>query len=173
VNILPGFEEAGYVARDGGADFEDEPSAGTESGVGLGDEAGDDFGAGGSGENGVARFELADFELDLIFFRFTDIGRIGDDEIEGVGSESGEQVGLAEMDTGFELVAGGVGAGDFEGGGGDVGGVDFGLGEFVGQGYGDAAGAGADVDEVESGFGPRTSDVRPWTADFRSIASEM
>lgn len=81
-NVVPVLQEMLHWCGDGAADLDDEPSAGTESGVGLGNEAGDDFEAGGAGEDGVSRFELADFELDLIFFRFADVGRIRDDEIE-------------------------------------------------------------------------------------------
>ena len=97
----------------------------------------------GSGEHRIARLELADFELHLIFFGFADVGRIGDDEIEGVVFEAREQVSLMELDAGFELMAGGVGAGDFQRGGGNVSGVDFGLRQFLGQRQRDAAGAGA------------------------------
>ena len=57
-----------------------------------------------------------------------------------------------EVDAGFELLAGGVGPGDFEGRGGNVGGVDFCLREFFGEGEGNAARAGADVGDVD-GFG--------------------
>jgi len=166
------------LSGDGAADFEDEPSTGTERGVGLRDEAGDDFEAGGSGEDGVTWFELADFELDLIFFGLADVGRIGDDEIESfrgraVFLQKIEEVGFVEVNAGFELMAGGVGAGDFESGGGNVGGDDFCLREFFGQGERDAAGAGADVEEAKSGVGLRTSDFRPRAVDLRLIASEM
>jgi len=150
-DVVPVLQEMLHLCGDGAADLEDEPSAGTESGVSLRNEAGDDFEAGGSGEDGVARFELADFELDLIFFGFADVGRIGDDEIESFREQAGEEIGLVEADAIFELMAGGVGAGDFEGDGGNVGGVDFCLREFFGQGEGDAAGAGADVGDVEVG----------------------
>ena len=57
-----------------------------------------------------------------------------------------------EVDAGFELMAGSVGTGDFEGSGGNVGGVDFCLREFFGEGEGNAARAGADVGDVD-GFG--------------------
>ena len=148
-NVVPAFKEMLHWCGDGGADFEDEPSAGTESGVSLGNEAGDDFEAGGSGEDGVARLEFADFELDLIFFGFADVRRIGDDEIESFREQAGEEIGFVEVDAILESMAGGVGAGDFEGGWGNVGGVDFCLREFFGEGEGDAAGAGADVEEAD------------------------
>lgn len=164
--VVPALQEMLHLCGDGAADLEDEPSAGTECGVGLGNEAGDDFEAGGSGEDGVARFEFADFELDLIFFRFADVGRIGDDEVESFRSQAGEEVGFVEVDAGFELMAGGVGAGDFEGCGGNIGGVDFCLREFLGQSEGDAAGASADVGDAKSGVGLRASDVGPWTLDL-------
>ena len=85
-NVVPALEQMLHLCGDGAADLEDEPSARTKSGLSLGNEAGDDFEAGGAGEDGDSRFELADFELDLIFFRFADVGRIGDHEIESFWS---------------------------------------------------------------------------------------
>ncbi len=100
--------------------------------MGLRDQARDHLHSRGSGKDSVPRFELADLELDLIFFGFADVGRIGDDEVEGIVLEACEQVGLMELDAKFELMAGGVGARYFERGGGNVGGVDFRLRQFFG-----------------------------------------
>src|SRR3989442_1091296 len=50
-----------------------------------------------------------------------------------------------EMSPAFELVAGSVGAGDFERGGGNVGGVNLGRGQLFGKGKSDAARTGADI----------------------------
>ncbi len=50
-----------------------------------------------------------------------------------------------EMSPVFELVAGSVGASDFERGGGNVGRVNLGPGQLFGKGQSDAARAGADV----------------------------
>ncbi len=113
--------------------------------MGLRNQSRDYFGAGGSGEDSMARFEFADFELDRIYFRFAHVGWIGDDEVERVVFKSGEQVGLAKLNAGFELMAGGIGASNFERGGGDVGGMDFRLGQFFGKRECDATGACADV----------------------------
>ena len=74
--------------------------------------------------------------MDLIFFRFADIGRVGDDEVEGIVSafrfNAGEQIGFAKLNARFELMASGIGAGDFERGRRNVDGVDFCLGQFFG-----------------------------------------
>jgi len=77
----------------------------------LRDQAFDDFQSRGSGENSVARFELADFELHFICFRFANVGRIGHHEIETSGIDSVQQIGLAETNAAFELVACGVSMG--------------------------------------------------------------
>ena len=123
--------------------------------MGLRDQAFDDFQSCRAGENRVARLELADFELDLIFFGFANVGRIGDDEIKGAGIESVQQIGLMKMNAAVELVTSGVGAGDLERGGGDVCRVNLSLREFFGKSERDAAGAGADVDDAAS-FSDRT-----------------
>jgi len=83
-DIVPIIEKMLCRVGDGGADFEDQPAAGLERGARLRNQAGDDLGAGGSGEDGVARLEFADFELDMVFFGLADVGRIRDDEIECV-----------------------------------------------------------------------------------------
>ena len=44
----------------------------------------------GTGENSVSRLELAHFELNLILFGLTDIGRIGNDEVEFSARQAGE-----------------------------------------------------------------------------------
>src|SRR5271163_1504011 len=54
------------------------------------------------------------------------------------------------MDARFELMADGVGAGDLEGCGGNVGGMDFSLGQFFGKRDSNAARAGADIGDAES-----------------------
>src|SRR5579863_2047361 len=136
-NVVPAvfvlaFKKLNDGGRDRTADFKNEPSAGAKSGASLGNQAGDDFDASGAGENGAARFELADFELDLIFFRLPDVGRIGNDEVESSQVESGEQVGAMEVDAILELMAGCVGAGDFESGFGNVGGVNYSLRKLFG-----------------------------------------
>src|SRR5450755_2440461 len=52
-----------------------------------------------------------------------------------------------ELNTIFELKADGVGARNFEGGGGNVGSVDFGGGKLLGEGQGNCAGTGAYVSD--------------------------
>ena len=111
----------------------------------LRDEASDDLEAGGPGKDGIAGLEFTDFELYLIGFRFADVGRVGDDEVEGVGFESSKQVGLVKLDSRIKLMPGGVSAGDFKSRRRDVDSVDFGLRQLFGQGQRDAARASAHV----------------------------
>ncbi len=128
--------------------------------MGLRDEACDHFQSGWSREDGVTRLELANFELHVIFFRLADVRRIGDDEVETAVLETREQVALVELNTRFELMAGGVGTGDFECGGRDVSGVDFSLGQFLSKSSSDAARARAHVNDAEVACVGRA----PWPA---------
>ena len=96
------------------------------------DQAFDYFQSRGTGEYGAAWLELADFELYLVFFRFTHVWRIGYYEIKPAGSETLQEVGLVKVNPIFELMAGYVDAGDFECSSGNVRGVDFGLGKCFG-----------------------------------------
>ena len=45
----------------------------------------DDFESRRSGKDGIARLELADFKLNLICFRFADIGGVGNNKVEEIG----------------------------------------------------------------------------------------
>src|SRR5262245_57454506 len=73
------FEQATDTFDDRTADLHYQPAAGLERGMRGGDECFYDLKAGSSGEDGVARLELADLELDLICFGLADVGRVGDD----------------------------------------------------------------------------------------------
>src|SRR5260370_34005579 len=99
----------------------------------LRDETCDDLDTGWTGKDGIAGLEFADFELHLIGFRFADVGRVGDHEVEGVGFESSKQVGLVKLDSRIKLMPGSVSAGDFKGGRRDVDGVDLRLRQLFGQ----------------------------------------
>ena len=85
----------------------------------------DHFQSSGSSEDRVARLILADFELYLIFLRYANVGRIGNHEIERAGIESLQQVSFMEVHAVLELMAGRVGAGDFQSCRGNLRGVDF------------------------------------------------
>jgi len=87
--------------------------------------------------------------------------------------KSGEEIGFLEGDAVGETESGGVALGDFEGGRGDVGGVDFGGREFFGKGYGDAAGAGPDVDDGEAVAGEFGIAGRAEFADGEAIESDF
>ena len=125
------MQECAYAVRDGAADFHNKVATGPECGVGCGDEVLDDFEASWSGEDGGAGLEFANFELHLVCLGLADVGRIGDDEVEGCSFQAVQQVGVVEEEIAFELQAGGVGFGDFEGGGRDVGGVNLGVGQLL------------------------------------------
>src|ERR1700737_2367031 len=88
--------------------------------------------AGGPGKYSTARLEFSDFELHLIGFRFADIGWVRHDEVERAVFESGEQVAQMKLNTRFKLKSCGIGAGDFQGRGRDVDGVDVGLRQLFG-----------------------------------------
>src|SRR5580692_5670159 len=103
------------------------------------DQARDYFQSSWSRKHCIARLELTDFELHCVFFGFANVRRIGCHEIESAGTETSQQIGVVKMNPLFELVTSGVNAGDFERGGGNIGGVDFCIGELFGQRYGDAA----------------------------------
>jgi len=183
--VFPAGEESADAFCDGAADLDHQVTTGLQSLLGGGDQFLDDFEAGWASEDGSARLELADFELDFVFLGEAHVGRVGDDEIEGGRLEVVKQVGVVKENPAdgrvlvglaeFKLEPRGVGFGNFQRGGRVVGGVDFGLREFFCQGEGDRAGAGADIgnfrrferlgkrkdgfDEV-LGFGTRNEDGR-------------
>src|SRR6266481_8957019 len=88
--VFPASQESADTIRDGAADFHDEMAAGLQGSACSGDEVFDDFEAGRSGEHRGAGLEFADFELNLVFFRLADVGRIGDNEIERTRFEAVE-----------------------------------------------------------------------------------
>src|ERR1035437_1657715 len=81
-NVVPRIEESLNLASNRSADFHDEPCAGTQSCVGLGKQACNDLDSGRSSKHGVARFIFPDLQLNLIFFRFAYIRRVGDDKVQ-------------------------------------------------------------------------------------------
>ena len=119
--------------------------------MGCGEEAAVDVEALRAGEEGGVGFVLEDFVGHGGGFVEGDVGRVGDDDVEGcegLDQGSGEQVGLDEGDAVDEVVAGGVLLGDGEGRGVEVGGGDAGGGKLGGECERDGAGAGADVEHV-------------------------
>jgi len=129
-------------------------TAGLEGSACGGNQVFDDFETGWSGEDRSSWLEFADFELDFVFFGLADVRRIGDHEIESFRFEAVEQFGVVEEEAAFrrvlvctklKLKTRRVGFGNFERGGGVVGGVDLGRGEFLRERESDGAGAGADV----------------------------
>jgi hypothetical protein len=133
---------------DGATDLEYQPTAGFKSILRLRDETFDDFETEGARENSMARLELSNFELNLIGFGFTDVRRIGDDELERIIGQAGKEISFMKVDARGEVVAGGVGASDLKGGGRNVSGVNLRRGKLFGEGEGDRAGASADVDDL-------------------------
>src|SRR5882762_11323809 len=131
--VFPAVQETAYGFGDGAADLQDEIAAGLQRNARSGDQVFDDFEAGRSSEDSPARFEFADFELDLVFFRLADVGRIRDYDVEGGGFQAFQQIGVVEEEPAlgfpgfrsaeFQLEAGGVGFGDLESRRGVVAGV--------------------------------------------------
>lgn len=159
--VWPAVEERGELRVLAEAEFQGEQAAGAERGVGLRDEAAVDVEAIGAGEEGGVGFEVADFALQGRGVRLRDVGRVGDDGVEGMcgGGQRGEEIGLQERQARGIAEARGVALGDGEGGGGEVRRGDGGVGKVRGDGEGDGSGAGADVEEAHwrSGFGEAAS----------------
>ena len=149
-DVLPAGEELADGFALAVADFEGDDAAGGEGGVGLGDEAGVDVEAGGSGKEGLeAGFVVADLGLEGFAVGGGDVGWVADDGVEGDGRDRGEQIGFEEVDSVGDAVGFGVLAGYGQGFGGDVGGGYFGMREVDGEGDGEDAGAGAYVGDEE------------------------
>lgn len=134
------------------ADFHEEPAAGRERLPCLGDEALVNVQAGGAGvERG---FWLVVADLFFEYFIFGNVGRVGNDGVEDFFHHGGEQVRFEEANAGFELVAFGIFAGEFECGGGGVEGGDGGPWQRMSEGQGDGSAACADVSDAKGcGFG--------------------
>jgi hypothetical protein len=156
LEVLPGavggfFEEGAEGVELAEAELEGEEAFGFEGRVGGGKEAAVDVEALDAGEEGGVGFVLEDLVGHGGGFVEGDVGRVGDDDVEGWGGlelRGGEEIGLEEGDAVDQVVAGGVVFGDGEGGGVEVGGGDVGQGELGGKGECDGAGAGADVEDA-------------------------
>ena len=86
------------------------------------------------------------------FFFYGDIGGIADDEVQGWQTgplAAVEDIELEEVDVGYQ--GGGVAAGDCQGFGTDITGMDKGPGKAFFQGDGDASAAGAYVQDGGGG----------------------
>jgi hypothetical protein len=112
------------------ADFESKQAAGLERGVGLRDEVAVDVQAGSAGEERGVRFVVVHLRVEFGGFGERDVRRVADDGVEGLMDWQCQKVRLDELDTVGNVVSAGVGFGDFEGLGRDVGGGDFGLREM-------------------------------------------
>lgn len=143
-----------HLAKRGGlavAEFEHELAAGAEVAGGLAGEQFVEAQAVGAAIEGAGGVEITDFGVEGGDFGGGDVGRVADDQVEGGGRRQGRKgVAMEELEAVGDLVAGGVGAGDFEGGCGNIEGGEPGGGTFQGEGDGEAAGAGT---EVEGGGG--------------------
>ena len=127
--------------------------------AGLRDESLVDVEAGASGEEGGVGLEVVDLRFED--FEIGDVGRVGDDGVEGFRRDGVEQVRLKKADACGEVVMLGVVSGDGERGGRGIECGDGGLRHRVGEGDGDGSRAGADVgdgdgrvvrEEFERGF---------------------
>src|SRR5437899_12238686 len=147
LNVIPSPEQALYPLCDRAADFHHQPATWLESGLSLRNKAFNYFQTCWSGENSVARLEFADFELDLILLRFANIRRIGHYKVKTRRFKALQQIGFSKLSSIFELVAGSVRAGDFQGSRRNIGGVKFGFEELFGEDKRDGAGSDAPVDD--------------------------
>ena len=151
------------------ADLEGEKAAGEQCGVGLRNEAAIDAEAVGAGEEREVGFVVADFRGEGGSVGEGDIGWVGDDDVELLAGELGEQIGLEEANAVGEMMARGVFAGDGKCGRRDIGGEDFSLeifgGKMFGESHGDGAGAGANVQNPKR----RNGDARCEIRDAKSL----
>jgi hypothetical protein len=145
----PAIEEAFDGLGLAEAELEGEEAAGAEDVGGLGDEAAVDVEAVWAGKEGGGGFVVADFGGKGVAVVFGDVGRVGDDGVEGGGGEGGCEIGLKKLDAAAE--GGVVAGGDGEGGGGEVRGDGLHAG-FEGKCDADAAGAGADIEDSHAGL---------------------
>jgi hypothetical protein len=153
-DMTPGFgpEEAGEIGSLAVSELGEEPTGGAEPTVGVpgqgavGSEA---VGTAGEGEAGVV---IPDFGHQERNFGVRDVGRVGDDEVEGgVRGQVGVRAeGVLEVkrDAVEQAEVGRVGAGDVEGFRGQVEGVDVGVGMRGREMEGEASGAGAEVGDA-------------------------
>jgi hypothetical protein len=139
------------------AELEDEEAAGFEMVSGFWDELTVEFVAFFAAVEGGGGFVVTDFNGKRGGIFSSDVGWVGNDKIEGkwrVASgewrEGDKEIGFQECDAIRIAQAGSVALGYDQGRGGNVGGVDFGGGEFFCEGDGDATGAGADVYDSEA-----------------------
>jgi hypothetical protein len=178
IRPLGRFEERADSGETVVAEFDNEEAAGFEVTRGLRYELPVEFVAFFAAEEGGGGFVVADFGWEVAHLFSADVGRVGDYEIEekrcttsGGSRERVEQIGFEECDAIRKAEAGGAALGDDEGGGGDVGGVDQGAGEFFGECDGDAARAGADVDDGETFTGEFGIAARAEFADGQAVES--
>ena len=120
--VAPAGEKIGHGVALVVADLEGEQAVGFECGVGLRDEAAVDVEAGWAGVQRGFGLVVADLGMQGFAVGGGDVGRVGDDGVpshflRGDSFKAVHQIGLDEADAGGEVVARGVGGGDFEGGG--------------------------------------------------------
>src|SRR5207302_239204 len=100
-DVLPSPQQLTYSLGDRAADFHNQPAAGFEGLLSCRDKLGDNFQARRTGKHSAARFELADFELNLVLLGFADVRGIGNDKVKRVRFKTLEQMGLMKLDPGF------------------------------------------------------------------------
>src|SRR5579863_8735491 len=104
LNLVPAVEKLPNTFGNRSADLHDQPPSGTQHDMRLWNQARDHLDSRGPGEDGVARLELTHLELNLVLFRIADIGRIGNNAVEGISFKSGEQIRLTKLDSMFKLM---------------------------------------------------------------------
>ncbi len=130
-HLIPVREKLLNLTGDGAADFQNEPSTRTQGRSSLRNKPRNDLKPRRSGKDRGTRFKLADFQLDLILFRFPNLRWVGDDKIQACKIEAVQQIRLVELDALLELVACRVSAGDLERGSRHIGSMNFGRRKFL------------------------------------------
>ncbi len=128
-DVFPPTQQIADTVDNGAADFNHHPPAGAKRPVRPRDKTRDNFRSHRTTEYSGARLVFSDFELHLIFFRLADVGRIGNDYIEG-RSQSCEQVRLMKLDSIFKLMSRRIGLRNFESSSRNVRRVNFGIGQL-------------------------------------------
>jgi len=148
------------------AKLKDEQATGFQMTSCFRDESAVEFVAFFTSEESGRGLVVADFPGQRFGVTLGDVRRVADDKVErkwrvvsgpsqrslwvNEWREPLQQIRFEKLDALRNAQAGGVAAGNIEGGGGDVRGIDGSVGKLLGQGYGDAAGTGADIHEGDA-----------------------
>lgn len=145
-DVRPSGSEHGlYRFKRPPTEFKDEPPTGAKDALGLVDECLVVFVSRLTAEKSEMRLMVPDFALQAVRLVESDVGRVGDDDVEGFGGEGREPVRGGELHGGAEVSS--IGRRDVQSIERDVTCPGFGSG-FEGEGYGNGSGAAAGVEDL-------------------------